>query len=98
MKTTSLIFALALLLGLPSLVAAVEQSKETKSNAATKEKKPKAEEQGKIVLTGSYIKQDIRRNGRITDGPTQVLVIDRSSIERSGASDLRQLLVHTGVH
>jgi hypothetical protein len=97
MKTTSLIFAVAILLALPSIMSAVEQSKETKSNVVTKEKKPKADEQGKIVLTGSHIKQDIKRNGRITDGPAQVLVLDRSSIERSGASDLRQLLVHTGI-
>ena len=51
-----------------------------------------------VILTGSYIKQNITRNGRITDGMSQVIVLDRETIERSGASDLKQLLSHQGVH
>ena len=54
--------------------------------------------EGNAVLTGSYIKREIRRNGQITDGPNQVIVIDRATIEGSGASDLKQLLVHQGIH
>ena len=51
-----------------------------------------------IVLTGSYIKRTVKRYGRITDGPDRVFVIDRETIERSGASDLKQLLVMQGLH
>lgn len=64
---------------------------ETKTTPPT----PKDEQ---VILTGSYIKRDVKRAGRITDGPTQVLVIDRKAIERSGASDLKQLLVRYGLN
>lgn len=50
-----------------------------------------------VQLTGSLIKRDVRRSGRITDGPSQVIVIDRDTIERSGAGDLARLLTHTGI-
>ena len=49
-------------------------------------------------LTGSYLKSNIRRSGMITDGPSQVVVIDHKWIERLGASDVRQVLVRTGAH
>ena len=55
------------------------------------------EEEKPVELTGSYIKRSVRQNGRITDGPFQVIVIDRAMIERSGAQDLRQLLVQQRV-
>jgi hypothetical protein len=48
-------------------------------------------------LTGSYIKRTYRRNGQITDGPCQVVVIDRETIEHSGATDLRELLIRKGL-
>jgi hypothetical protein len=44
------------------------------------------------IETGSHLKQKIKRNGRITDGASQVIVIDRQDIERSGASTVTQLL------
>ena len=50
-----------------------------------------------VELTGSYIKRAVRQDGLITDGPSQVVVIDRAMIERSGAQDLRQLLVQQRV-
>jgi outer membrane receptor for monomeric catechols len=49
------------------------------------------------VLTGSYLKTQYRRNGMVTDGPNNVLVIDRKTIDQSGAADLRQLLYRTGL-
>ncbi len=49
-----------------------------------------------VELTGSYLKQPINRNGLITDGPSQVVVIDREAIERTGASDVRQVLNRYG--
>jgi len=52
----------------------------------------KADAKKTTKLTGSYLARSYRQSGQITDGPNQVLVIDRESIERSGASDLRDLL------
>lgn len=49
-----------------------------------------------VTLTGSYLKQPITRAGLITDGSSQVLVIDREMIQRSGASDVRQVLNRYG--
>ena len=52
---------------------------------------------GGTLLSGSYIKQNVRRSGRFTDGANQVIVLDRDTIERSGASDVKQLLIHQGI-
>ena len=54
-------------------------------------------EASSTTLTGSYLKRNLRKNGLITDGPNQVLVIDHKTIENSGASDLRQLLMRKGI-
>jgi len=70
--------------------AAVQKNKRTQSTAP--------DQQGGSNLTGSNIKQDVRRHGRITDGTHPLTVIDRETIERSGASDLKQLLSQQGVH
>jgi hypothetical protein len=100
MKMRSSAITLAITLGLASSVLA---SDKTKNQVDTKDKKAKPEqtatpEREKVALTGSYIKQDIRRNGRITDGPSQVVVLDHDAIERSGAGDLKQLLIRQGIH
>ena len=97
MKTTSLLFTLMVTLAFSSFASGADQPKESKARPVVKEKKAKAEQSEKVLLTGSHIKQEVRRNGRITDGASQVVVIDRATIERSGASDLKQLLIHTGV-
>ncbi len=68
----------------------VEKSKTVQSGSASADK-------GGVLLTGSYIKQNVRRSGRFTDGVSQVIVLDRDTIERSGASDVRQLLTHQGI-
>ena len=70
---------------------AAEKTKTVQTGSASADK-------GGVLLTGSYIKQNIRRSGHITDGANQVIVIDRDTIERSGASDVRQLLVRQGIH
>src|SRR5437899_3232120 len=99
MKPTSLTLAVAITLAAASAASADDQTKaghEAKVPSVGKTKTGKtesAQEQGKVLLTGSYIKQDIRHNGRMTDGASQVIVLDRDTIERSGATDLRQLLV-----
>ena len=47
-------------------------------------------------LTGSYLPQDVQRNGRVTNGKSNVRVIDRSEIDRSGGADARQTLRELG--
>lgn len=49
------------------------------------------------VLTGSRLKSTYTRRGLITDGQSQVMVLDRKAIESSGASDLRELLTRKGL-
>jgi len=100
MKMRSLIITLAITLSLASSVLASDQTQDKKETRAKKIKQEPAarQEKEKVSLTGSYIKQDIRRNGRITDGPNQVVVLDRETIERSGAGDLKQLLIRQGIH
>jgi len=70
--------------------ATVHKNKKTQSTAP--------DQKDGSPLTGSNIKQDVRRHGRITDGAHPLTVIDRESIERSGASDLKQLLTQQGIH
>ncbi|TAK97971.1 MAG: hypothetical protein EPO07_12500 [Verrucomicrobia bacterium] len=65
--------------------------------ATTSDSKTKSATQEQGVLTGSYIKRTYHRSGKITDGPNQVVVLDRNSIEQSGAVDLNQLLIRRGI-
>ena len=107
MKTFLSILTLAIALGLASQVLASDEAKDSKQPKAKQTEKPKVQSQvtqtaqtgsETNVLTGSYIKQKIRRQGMITDGANNVVVIDQKTIERSGASDVKQLLVHQGIH
>lgn len=106
MKTSYLVAAVAITCAAGSVALGSEQSKAKDakgaktvvSDKAKNERSEATRKEGEQVLTGSYLKRDIRRNGMITDGPSQVLVIDRGMIERSGASDLKQLLTRQGVH
>src|SRR2546426_6710230 len=79
--------------------AKAKDAKKTNTSAVEKAKKTQptsTEQKGGILLTGSPIKQNVSRTGRITDGMSQVIVLDRETIERSGASDLKQLLNRSG--
>jgi len=105
MKKT-VILMLATLLFTSSAVLACDKTKtkDTKKNntaaadRASKNKTPSSEQKGGTLLTGSYVKQNVKRHGQITDGANQVIVLDRETIERSGASDVKQLLNRQGVH
>jgi len=80
--------------------AKATDAQKTKPTAVKKAKKTKAEspkEKDEVLLTGSNIKQNVTKYGRITDGFSQVLVFDRGTIERSGASDLKHFLGQQGV-
>jgi outer membrane cobalamin receptor len=101
MKTTSLLIALVLVTGAASAVKAADE-KDTKQERqqdkkVQSEKAKRAPDEG-TPLTGSLIKRNVRRAGEITYGSSQVLVLDRDAIERSGASDLKQVLIRRGIH
>ena len=69
---------------------AVDEAKAVQSSSA--------EQKGRVLLTGSYTKQNVRRSGLITDGGNQVIVLDSDTIERSGATGVKQLLSRQGIH
>lgn len=54
--------------------------------------KPKSEPATRTDITGSYIKQGIRRTGHTTDGMSKVTIIDSDAIQRMGASDIAAAL------
>ena len=99
MKTTPLIVALALL-GASSLWASEKNSNKPPGKGLVKKENSIYTEaphrEKNVPLTGSYIKRDIRRNGVLTDGPHPVYVLDRRTIDLSGAADLSQVLMRTG--
>jgi hypothetical protein len=100
MKTSKWIALITFLLlsgvgGLAADKAAPATPKQTAKAKAKAAKKSHRSEH--VALTGSYIKQNIHRNGVVTDGPNPVVVLDSEMIANSGAADLRQLLVLRGV-
>jgi hypothetical protein len=97
MKTTTPTFyILVLLLGIGSSLAGSEKSQAKSTPSAVKHPKALSQPESYTPQTGTYIKNKVRRSGLITDGSSQLVVIDHNVIERSGASDLRQLLTHRG--
>ncbi len=52
---------------------------------------------GNQYLTGSYLPQNVDRNGPVTNGKNDVRVIDRSDINNSGGADVTQTLRQLGV-
>ncbi len=103
MKRSAII--LAVTVGLAASAAwASDQTKDNKqSDSVTPAQVKKAEVKSsekhtKAVVTGSYIPQKIRRDGRITDGQSQLIVLDQEIIQRTGAAGLRQVLSSQGIH
>ena len=103
MKRTSpviLAFVLASALGAFAANKPADKHKDTKptnEKKADKAAEKSAKPARKVALTGSYIKQDVRRNGIVTDGSNPVVVLDSEAIRNSGAADLRELLVFRGL-
>ena len=103
MKSKSLAIALTLTVIASSVALAADPPKDAKDTKATPETPKKAQvqqaaqEQKSMEITGSYIKRNIRRDGKITDGSSQVVVLDREMINRSGAADLKQVLIRQGI-
>lgn len=48
-------------------------------------------------LTGSYVSQDVQRNGPVSNGQNNVRVLDQSDIDKSGGKDVPQTLRQLGV-
>jgi hypothetical protein len=105
MKTTLSFLVVSLLLGAAWTASASDDNAKDKSSQKDKpaalvktEKKTVATKDGgkEDLTTGTYLKQKVRRSGMITDGSSQVLVVDRINIERSGASTVSQVLNRYG--
>jgi len=100
MKMTLLKTTLILALASSSAFASdkdAKDAKETKpSTAAAAKEKAKTKQatmkKREVLLTGSNIKREVRRDGQVTDAPNSLTIIDRKAIERSGAADVRQVL------
>jgi hypothetical protein len=95
---------MSLLIGAASVASAADDSakaKDTKTDKAApakveKQKTATKAERNHELSTGSHMKQQVRRNGMITDGSSQVLVLDRWNIEHSGANTVSQVLNRYG--
>jgi len=102
MKRQSLILALSFTLAAASGAFAADKTTDSKEKKAVKtgETEKVADSSATKTVkkpTGSYIPRTIRRQGEITDGVNQLIVLDRAAIERTGASDLKQVLIRRGV-
>jgi len=101
-RTSSVVFAFVLASALGALAADKpaekhKDTKPTKVNKADKAPETPGRSARKVALTGSYIKQNIHRNGIVTDGSNPVVVLDSEAIRNSGAADLREALVFRGL-
>jgi hypothetical protein len=94
MRGLQTILASGLLAGLAAGCATGPTSPGTGSGAAPVGS-PKYLEQ---ELTGSYLKQRYTQSGLITDSAGHVVVIDEETIKRSGAHDVRDLLIRKGLN
>jgi outer membrane receptor for Fe3+-dicitrate len=95
MKTTLL--TATLVLAFASSVALADDTKPAKdTKAATAKEKAKTKQttakKREVLLTGSNIKREVRRDGQVNDAPNSLTIIDSKAIERSGAADVRQVL------
>jgi len=90
---------LGLLAGAATVFAG-DDAKSTKPEKLTPAKMDKARVQTdkEVELTGSRNKRTVRRSGLITDGPNNLVVIDRGMIDRSGGADMKQALGLQGIH
>jgi hypothetical protein len=103
MKTTTSILALALLTATAIGVHAADKTSNPKqTKGLVKREKtlpnPALHEEKNVLLTGSYIKRNVRRQGLVTDGPNALYLLDQRTIDLSGAADLSQVLIRSGFH
>jgi len=99
MKKTLLLATLTVAFASSSVLASDKETKDGKdakpsAAAAAKEKAKKGTTQKQeVLLTGSNIKRQVRKDGQVTDAPNSLTIIDRKAIERSGVADVRQVLL-----
>jgi len=86
MKIIALVSAALLVAGLA--VAKAEQPSQASAKSAPAKVK---------VQTGSKIPRTVALNGRITDGPYQLVVVTEENIRRSGSSTVLQALTRQGL-
>lgn len=103
MKATILGWTLVFIVAGGWSAVAGDTATEKKDQKSKETQKAKVEESTsvhneKTALTGTYIPRKVRRHGMITDGFSQVQVIDSDTIRASGATDVRQLLNRQGIH
>lgn len=99
MKKTSIVLAMMLVGG--SLVAGIEEKSQPREQKSPRRcclgrgdtKTPFA-----AAYTGSHIVRRLQVNGQITDGPSQLIIIDSAAIKRSGANSVAQILSQSGTH
>jgi len=97
MKASSFIPGVAVMIAAASVALASNQTQTSSKKSEDQAKSAKTEKTEGIVLTGSYVKRNIHRTGLITDGPDNVLVIDRETINNSGAATLKEVLLRKGI-
>jgi outer membrane cobalamin receptor len=98
MKATKpVVLALSLVTSVTAAFAGDAAKTASAPKPAVQNDNPVIQTERNVELTGSRIKRTVRRSGRITDGPFNVVVIDRATIEHSGAADLKQLLARQGL-
>jgi len=78
--------------------SAKKEAKTTKTQAAVKQKEKARAKETKVAVTGSLIKRQVNRSGRIADTGMPLQVIDRNEIEQSGASDLAGVFRRRAIH
>jgi hypothetical protein len=102
--TTPMWIALTVTLAASSGGLAADKAKDAQPAKAAvapstaKAKAQPAHQEKSVLVTGSYIKRDIRRNGVITDGSSPVFVMDHQAIENTGAATLNQALTRQGLN
>ncbi len=50
------------------------------------------------AVTGSYIPQNVQKNGPVTNGKDNMRIIGQSELQRSGGADLNQALRQLGAN
>ncbi len=95
MKTTSFLLALAITLGAASgaLASDKKDSKQSKPTPAPKATQAQPQD---TALTGSHIKRKVKAQRVVINNPDPVYILDRQTIQTSGAADLSQVLIRTG--
>ena len=94
--TLSVLTILSALLITLNASAGDSPAKKESAPSKTAKRGSKDKKETTELLTGSYIKREVRRTGLITDGADRVFVIDNATLQNTGAADLKQVLARRG--